>query len=208
MSSKDYFNQVASQWDSMRSDFFSETVRESALAVAGVKPGQIAADIGAGTGFISAGLVEKGLAVIAVDQSEKMLAQMRRNFASVDQIEYRVGEAENLPLSDAGVDYAFANMYLHHVEQPPEAIKEMARTLKPGGKLVITDLDEHDFEFLVTEQHDRWMGFKREDVAAWFTAAGLKNVSVNCTGSNCCADSECGSQSANVSVFVAYGEKS
>jgi ubiquinone/menaquinone biosynthesis C-methylase UbiE len=55
-------------------------------------------------------------------------------------------------------------MLLHHVENPKVAIKEMVRILKPGGMIVITDLDEHKFEFLKTEQHDRWMGFKREDV--------------------------------------------
>jgi ubiquinone/menaquinone biosynthesis C-methylase UbiE len=98
-------------------------------------------------------------------------------------------------------------MYLHHVASPPQAIKEMVRLLKPGGKLVITDLDAHNFEFLRTEQHDRWLGFRREDVRRWFTAAGLKNVVVDCVGENCCAQSSCGCQSASVSIFVASGEK-
>jgi SAM-dependent methyltransferase len=100
------------------------------------------------------------------------------------------------------VDYAFANMYLYHVESPADAIKEMARILKPGGKLVITDLDEHKFEFLRTEQYDRWMGFKRSDVSRWFTEAGLKNVRVDCVSENCCAQSECGSEQASVSPFL------
>jgi ubiquinone/menaquinone biosynthesis C-methylase UbiE len=64
------------------------------------------------------------------------------------------------------VDYVFANMYLHHVEQPVAAIREMARILKARGKLV--DLDEHNFESLRTEQHDRWPGFYREEVRQWF----------------------------------------
>ena len=83
---------------------------------------------------------------------------MMRKFVDCDAIAYRVGEAESLPIPDVAVDYAFANMYLHHVESPPEAIREMARILKPGGKLVITDLDEHRFEFLRTEHHDRYYG--------------------------------------------------
>lgn len=207
MSSKPYFEKVAKQWDKMREAFFSETVREKALAVAGVQPGRLAADIGAGTGFITEGLVQKGVAVIAVDQSEAMLAEMRKKFGNVDEIDYRLGEAESLPIPGEAVDYAFANMYLHHVEAPPEAIKEMGRVLKPGGKLVVTDLDEHAFEFLRVEHHDRWMGFKREDIGQWFTAAGLKNVVVDCVGESCCAQSSCGSEYANVSIFVASGEK-
>jgi len=101
----------------------------------------------------------------------------------------------------------FANMYLHHVENPPVAIKEMARILKLGGMLVVTDLDEHNFEFLKTEQHDRWMGFKREDVNCWFVEAGLKEAMVDCVGENCCAQSSCGGDYASVSIFVASGKK-
>lgn len=207
MGSKVYFDQVAEQWDEMREGFFSEAVREEALAVAGVQAGQLAADIGAGTGFVTAGLVCSGLRVIAVDQSAAMLAEMRRKFAGVEGIDYRLGEAERLPVPDGTVDYAFANMYLHHVEMPAQAVKEMARILRPGGKLVITDMDEHEFEFLLREHHDRWMGFKREQVEQWLLAAGLKNVVVDCAGEDCCAQSSGGDEYASVSVFVALGEK-
>ena len=65
----------------------------------------------------------------------------------------------------------------------------MTRILKPGGKLVITDLDEHDHEFLRTEQFDRWLGFKREDVRRWYAEAGLVEVGVECTDDNCCSAS-------------------
>ena len=120
-----------------------------------------------------------------------------------------MGEAESLPLDAASVDYAFANMFLHHVEDPAATIKDMARTLKPGGKLVITDLDEHTHEFLREEQHDRWLGFKREAVAAWFEAAGLTNVIVDCIeGEECCATScTCSDEHAEISIFVASGQK-
>jgi ubiquinone/menaquinone biosynthesis C-methylase UbiE len=207
VSSKAYFDDVATQWDQMRQSFFPEATREKAFAVAGVQPGKLAADIGAGTGFITEGLLQKGLRVIAVDQSRAMLAEMQKKHAGAAGIEYRVGESENLPIPDAAVDYVFANMYLHHVESPSKAIREMARILGPGGVLVITDLDEHHFEFLCTEQHDRWLGFKREDVRQWFEDAGLKEVLVDCADTNCCADSSTGIESANVSIFVASGKK-
>ncbi len=206
MNSKKYFDEVAHQWDNMQQSFFSEDVRDKAFSVARVKKGKIAADIGAGSGFISEGLIHKGLKVIAVDQSETMLAEMRKKFSSVEGIEYRLGKAEKLPIPDEAVDYVFANMYIHHVGSPQEAIKEMVRILKAGGELVITDMDEHEFKFLKEEHHDRWMGFKRKDVKRWFEEAGLKNVIVDCVGESCCAQSSCG-EHASISIFVASGEK-
>lgn len=208
MSSKAYFDEVASHWDTLRRQFYSEAGREKAYAVADVQTGQLAADIGAGTGYITEGLIARGLQVIAVDQSEAMLTEMMRKFANTGGIAYRLGEAESLPLPDESVDYTFANMYLHHVESPPEAIREMARLLKPGGKLVITDLDAHTFEFLRTEHHDRWMGFKREDVSRWFVKAGLCDVAVESVGDNCRAQSSCCDDVASVGIFVAVGRKS
>jgi len=68
-------------------------------------------------------------------------------------------------------------------------------------------MDEHSFEFLRTEQHDRWLGFRREDVRQWLLGAGLQQVLVDCVGEKCCAASECGGDVASVSLFVAVGEK-
>ncbi len=207
MGSKQYFDMVAREWDNMRSGFFSENVRQKALDVAKAQRGKVAADIGAGTGFMTEGLVSHGLRVIAVDESQEMLDVMRRKFRDVEEVDYRLGEAEHLPIADESVDYVFANMYLHHVDSPQKAIAEMARILKPGGKLVITDLDEHHYEFLRTEQSDRWLGFQRQQIQRWFTGVALKNVSVDCVGENCCAQADCGNACAGVSIFVASGEK-
>ncbi|HXG39256.1 MAG TPA: class I SAM-dependent methyltransferase [Bacteroidota bacterium] len=207
MSSKHYFEEVAPQWDQMRSSFFPESIREKAVTAAGVTAGAVAADLGAGTGFITEELLKHGVRVIAVDQAESMLKQMKAKFGPKVSVEYRQGDAERLPIESGSLDYAFANMYLHHVENPARAIQEMARTLKPGGRLVITDLDEHTFEFLVTEQHDRWRGFKREDVRRWFQEAGLKEVKVESANATCCADSECKTERAEVSIFLAIGTR-
>ncbi|MCZ6676445.1 MAG: hypothetical protein O7E52_04265 [Candidatus Poribacteria bacterium] len=89
----------------------------------------------------------------------------------------------------------------------PVAIKEMARILKPGGTLVITDIDEHTFTFLRDEHHDRWLGFKRADIRRWFTDAGFKHVVVDDAGERCCGQSSCGSEYTSISIFVASGEK-
>ncbi len=207
MDSKAYFDQVADQWDQMRQELFSDNLREAALNAADVEAGQVAADVGAGAGFITEGLLQRGLRVIAVDQSEAMLEVMRKKFGAAHAVDCRWGESSALPIADGEVDYVFANMYLHHVESPLDAIREMARALKTGGKLVITDMDEHDYEFLRVEQHDRWLGFKRQDVQRWFAEAGLKNVSVDYVGENCCAESTCSCETADISVFIASGEK-
>lgn len=207
MSSKEYFDEVASSWDEMREGFFSDAAREKALSIARAQPGTVAADIGAGSGYMTEALIEQGLRVIAVDQSEAMLDEMRSRLSDPTNVDYRVGQAASLPLADGTVDYVFANMYLHHVESPSVAIAEVARILRPSGRLVITDLDEHTWEFLRTEQHDRWLGFKRQDVERWLLEAGLSAVATDCVGEDCCAQSELGGGSAQVSIFVAHGDK-
>jgi ubiquinone/menaquinone biosynthesis C-methylase UbiE len=101
------------------------------------------------------------LSVIAVDQSDAMLEELKKRFGEID---CRLGNEDDLPIPSETVKHAFANMYLHHVENPPLAIKEMLRLVQPGSKVVITDFEEHPFEFLRIERFDRWLGFKREDI--------------------------------------------
>jgi C_GCAxxG_C_C family probable redox protein len=218
MSSREYFAEVAEQWDALRAGFFPEAVRTKALALAGIAPdaaenaGLTAADLGAGTGFVTEALLAAGVEVAAVDQSPEMLARLRKKFAASGRLTVLEGEARRLPLPSAAVDFVFANMFLHHVEEPQAAIAEMARVLKPGGRLIITDLDSHSHAFLLAEHHDRWPGFARADVRAWLSAAGLDDVGVDCCGEDCCATSccadACGStDSARISIFAASGRR-
>jgi ubiquinone/menaquinone biosynthesis C-methylase UbiE len=207
MTSKAYFDRVALRWDGMRAAFFSDAVREKAIAAACVRRGRLAADVGAGTGFMTDGLLREGLRVIAIDESREMLAVMRQKFAAQAGVEYYAGSAEALPIADSAVDYVFANMCLHHVPHPQLAVREMARIMKSKGVLVITDLDAHAFEFLREEHHDRWMGFDRDQIRGWLLDAGLNTVALRDAEETCCAASECGTQSASVSIFVASGIK-
>lgn len=205
--SKQYFETVAQDWDTMREEFFPESVRDEALKAADIQAGQVAADLGAGSGFVTEALLNAKVNVIAVDQSEAMLTVINNKYS--DAVDTRVGGAEALPIEDASVDHTFANMYLHHVDDPARAIQEAARILKSGGRLVITDLDEHDHAFLREEHHDRWMGFARNDVQRWFKNAGFINVSVGNVGDSCSCDTTscCGTEEASVNIFLAVGTK-
>ena len=155
-SSKEYFDTVGADWDRLQATFFSDQIREGVLSAAGVEEGRRAADLGAGTGFLTEGLLVRGLHVVAVDQSAAMLDALRHKFPDTARLDCRVGEAEKLPLACCSVDYCLANMFLHHVERPLAAIREMVRVLRPGGKVVVSDMDSHDFSFLREEHHDRW----------------------------------------------------
>lgn len=205
---KDYFDEVADSWDSMRTDFFPEAVRDKAYSKVIINNNTVAVDMGCGSGFITEGLIARGCNVISIDQSPAMLNQIKKKFGKYKKLVTKIGTSLKMPLADNSVDLVFANMYLHHVENPEMAIKEMTRVLKSGGKLIITDLDSHDNEFLRTEQYDKWLGFERADIEGWYNYADLRNISIEDAGSKCKSDSNsCSDHKADISIFIAYGEK-
>lgn len=200
-----YFDNVAGQWDAMRRQFFGDGVRRAAIEAARIAPGAVVADVGTGTGFLAEAALDAGARVIGIDSSDGMLEQVRGRFAG-RPFAARAGSVDALPVTDGEADAVVANMVLHHAPDPPHAIAEMARALKPGGTLVITDADSHTHEWLRTEQHDRWLGFAREDVARWFREAGLDEVTVSDTREVCSPSSQCGTQAA-ITIFLAKGRK-
>ncbi len=171
-------------------------MREAAIHKAYLHPEMIVADVGAGTGFMTAGLAPLVRRVHVIDGAQAMLDVARKNLAAFGNLEFHQADGLSLPLPDGSLDAAFANMYLHHCPDPLAAILEMVRTLRPGGRLVLTDMDTHDHEWFKAEMADVWLGFDRAQIRAWFEQAGLVNVIVDCTGESCHAEGEADGKSA------------
>ncbi|NMC79465.1 MAG: class I SAM-dependent methyltransferase, partial [Chloroflexi bacterium] len=120
-----YFKRVAGEWDSLRSEYFSEEVRQAAIAAAYLRPEMTVADVGAGTGFMTAALPPLVSRVFVVDGSPEMLEVARKNLQSFPNLVFQPADGLSLPLPDASLDAVFANMYLHHCVDPLAAIGEM-----------------------------------------------------------------------------------
>ncbi|MFQ5616718.1 MAG: class I SAM-dependent methyltransferase [Anaerolineales bacterium] len=204
--SKEYFADTAEEWDEIRAGYFTETMRDAAIARVRLTPEDVVADVGTGTGFVIRGLAPHAAYVYGFDESPEMLDVARRNLAAFDNVELREAPGDALPLPDGSLDAVFGNMYLHHAPDPAAAIAELVRVLRPGGYLVLTDLDAHDQEWMREAMADRWLGFERDDVRAWYAAAGLTGVEVDCAEGDCCTASPEG-EALSLSIFVAGGRK-
>jgi len=202
----EYFRQVAGQWDEIRAGYFTEHMRDAAIARAGVPAGATVADVGTGTGFVAAGLARAAARVYGFDASPAMLEVARRNLAAFPNVELREAPGDRLPLPDGTLDGVFANMYLHHAPEPPAAIREMARVLKPGGVLCLADLDAHDHAWQREQMADLWLGFERADIRRWLGEAGLTDAAVDCAEGTCDARGPDGTAKP-LTIFVATGRK-
>lgn len=163
---------LADQWNTVGQDFVLGTVRAEVLAQAW-PCGTRVADLGCGTGFLASWLAERGADVIAVDHSERMLGQARRE-AKPGRMTFRAGELEALPLVDDEVQAAFSNLVWHHVADHGAAAREMLRVLAPGGCVVISDLLPHENEWMRERMGDLRLGLRPEQVVATLARAGFR----------------------------------
>lgn len=211
-SASKYFASVANSWDRMREDFFDETIADSILQASNVRPGSTVVDVGCGTGFLTqyaATQTKSTGRIVGVDLSPQMLEKAKDNLARLGQIgsvEFRVGDAESIPVEDGFADAVVGNMILHHCPRPKRAISEMTRILKPGGRIAIADLEKHKERWLREEMADRWLGFEQASVKKWFRDAGLEDVKVRLARTKCCGMSFHG-RKVEIGIFVASGSK-
>lgn len=201
---KEYFDEVSGSWDSLRKSFYGDEVRDAVLAAARVLPNDTVLDVGAGTGFLTEGAAKIARRVIALDSSEAMTAESRGKLSG-QNVEFKIGNVEHIPLPDRSVNTVIGNMILHHCLNPDIAIIDMARVLVPGGRLALSDLQEHNFEFLRKEHADRWLGFNVSRVRSMLEQAGFDEISVKPFESCCSTTSEHGQ--VKIPMFLASGRK-
>jgi ArsR family transcriptional regulator len=149
-----------------------------AEALLKLMPPMVIADLGAGEGTLSQLMAQRAKRVIAIDNSEKMVefgAELARKHHTAN-LEYRLGDLEDVPIRTGTVDLAFLSQALHHASHPERAIAEARRILKPGGRIAILDLNRHHFEEAREMYADLWLGFTELEIERYLTAAGFKNV--------------------------------
>jgi ubiquinone/menaquinone biosynthesis C-methylase UbiE len=141
-------------------------------------PPLVIADLGAGEGTISQLMAQRARKVIAIDNSEKMVefgAELARKHG-IGNLEYRLGDLEEVPIRTGTVDLAFLSQALHHAVHPERAVAEAWRIVKPGGRIAILDLNRHHFEEAREMYADLWLGFTELEIEKYLKGAGFRNV--------------------------------
>lgn len=175
-SSRAYFDELAGRFGK---DYVpGRSWKALAEALIKVLNYQVVADLGAGEGTLAQLLAQRAEKVIAVDLSPKMV-EFGQNLAiqnGLTNLEYRIGDIENPPIDDASLDLAILSQALHHAEHPQRAIDAAFRILKPGGRLIVLDLLQHNFEEARELYADRWLGFSESDLAAMLEKSGFIQI--------------------------------
>ena len=149
-----------------------------AEALLRLMPPMTIADLGTGEGAFALLLAQRAKKVIAVDTSARMI-EVGRDQAlrhGVENVEFRLGDMEEIPIADAEVDLVFFSQSLHHALHPERAIEQAFRILVPGGRIVLLDLVKHRFEEARELYADEWLGFSEAELEAMLQKAGFTRV--------------------------------
>ena len=173
--SRTFFERVGGEWDALRKQLFGDGYTLPTL-LALLPEGLRVADLGCGTGDVVAALAPYAAQVVGVDREQAMLDAAGRRLADAPNVELRSGSLDALPIEAASMDAALCMLVLHHVEAPAPVFVEAARVLRPGGRLVVLDIDAHDREEYRQTMGHVHLGFSAEALAEYAVAAGLTVV--------------------------------
>lgn len=176
--SQEFFSASAGEWDRLRTELFGQRFHLGAL-LGLIEPTWVVGDIGCGTGEVAASLAPFVEAVIAVDGSSAMLDAARRRLGDAPNVDLRRGDIESLPIDDAALDAATLILVLHHVAAPENAVREVGRVLRPGGRLLIVDMAPHDRERYRQQMGHVWLGFSETQLGGYLEAAGFETPRVH-----------------------------
>ncbi len=174
-----YFNQVAGRFDRVYGP--GRSWQGFGHLLLRIMPPLVVADLGSGEGLLSELLARRCKKVIAVDNSEKIVAfgaaKARKN--GLKNLEFRLGNLQDPPIDPGSVDLVILSQALHHAEDPAAAISAAHRLLRPQGRILILDLLKHGFEKARESYGDRWLGFAESDLHRWLEGAGFKKIEIS-----------------------------
>ncbi|TVQ91646.1 MAG: methyltransferase domain-containing protein [Deltaproteobacteria bacterium] len=167
-----FFGQVAGRWEEVRSGLFGTTyVLPTLLAL--LPEAWTVLDLGTGTGSMAAELAHAVRRVIAVDREQAMLDAARARLEGLDNVDLIRASLHDLPLPDASVDAALCSLVLHHQARLDPILAEARRVLKPGGRVVILDMVEHDrAEYRASMGHHH-LGFSEQTLRQALARSGF-----------------------------------
>ena len=175
-----YFAGHADQWDAIRSLHVAESAVEARMRMLlGTDIGRLV-DIGTGTGRMIELFGGSATHAIGIDRSPEMLRLARAKLAEAPTpVEFRQADDGALPLDAAAADTVVMHQVLHYIPAPEVALREAARIVAPGGRLLIVDFASHDREELRTQDAHARLGFSDTQIAGWFAASGLALAAVD-----------------------------
>ncbi|MBI1815321.1 MAG: metalloregulator ArsR/SmtB family transcription factor [Deltaproteobacteria bacterium] len=175
--SQAFFSSAAGQWDHLRREMFGDRFDLTALAGL-LEDTWVLGDLGCGTGQVSVAVAPFVRQVIAVDSSRAMLKAARQRLGMFPHVDIRHGDLEALPIDDATLDAAVTCLVLHHVADPPAVLRAAARTLRPGGRLLVIDMLAHERREYQQQMGHVWLGFEPAQISDWLRDSGFERTRV------------------------------